>query len=273
MLKQIEVTNRRSMTLALEVMENDSGYQISDWDGLDPVKATLVSTSFAGLDGLQYQSSRLEGRQLKIKLDLQPDFITDTYTSLRKALYTYFMPKAAIKLRFTDTSGLQLDIDGIVEDHSAAMWEADPTVDISIMCFKPDLIDRRLVTLNANTTAGLTTQAIDYPGDIEVGTVLTLSANRTMTSFSMYNLGEDGIPQQLDFTSSLLSGDVLVVSSLQGNKGITLTRSGVSSSYLYGRPSQSGWIYLTQGINNFRVYSEGAAVPYKLEYMVRYGGL
>lgn len=261
------------MTLTLEVMENDSGYQIEEVSGLNPVKATLVSTSFAGLDGLEFQSSRRDGRNIKIKLDLQPDFVVDTYTSLRKALYTYFMPKASIRLRFIDTSGLQLDIDGIVEDHTSEIWTDDPTVEISIMCFNPDLVDSRLVTLNANTTSGLTTQTIDYPGDIEVGTVLTLSANRTMTGFSMYNTGEDGIPQQLDFTSGLLSGDVLVVSSLRGNKGITLTRSGVSSSYLFGRPSSSGWIYLTQGINNFRVYSEGAAVPYKLEYMVRYGGL
>ncbi len=272
MLKQVRVTNRRSMSLTFEVFENDSGYQIQV-DGLGPVKATLSSSSFAGLDGSQYQSARREARNLKIKFDLEPDFVTDTYTSLRKQLYAYFLPKAQITLRFIDTSGLQLDIVGVVEDHTPAMWEADPTVEISVMCFQPDLVDPRIFSLSANTTSGLTTQAINYEGDIDVGTVLTLNANRTISSFSMYNNGEDGIAQQFDFNAGLIAGDVLVVSSLRGNKGITLTRAGISSSYLYGHPSTSGWIYLTQGINQFRVYTTGAAVPYVLEYRTRYGGL
>lgn len=272
MLKQVRVTNRRSMSLVFEMLENDSGFQIKV-DGMDPVKATLSSSSFAGLDGLQYQSARRDARNIKIKLDLEPDFVTDTYTTLRKKLYTYFMPKSQITLRFYDTSGLELDIVGIVEDHTAAMWEEDPTVEISVMCFQPDLVDPRIFNLSASTTSGLTTQAIDYPGDIDVGAVLTLSANRTISSFSMYNNGEDGIAQQFDFTAGLIAGDVLVVSSLRGNKGITLTRAGISSSYLYGHPSTSGWIYLTQGINQFRVYTTGAAVPYVLEYRSRYGGL
>lgn len=273
MLKQVTVTNRRGMTLALETLQNDDGIQIAEIQGLDPVKATLVSTSFAGLDGSQFQSARRGSRNIKLKLDLQPDFIVDTFTSLRKKLYTYFMPKSEVNLRFLLSTGLYLDIVGIVEEHSSAMFEQDPIVEVGLMCFQPDFVDPRMVTYAGSTVATGTTHAIDYPGSVEAGTVLTLNVNRVLTAFTIYNTGEDGILTQLDFNGSLISGDVLVISSLHGAKGITLTRSGVSSSYLYGRSAQSGWIELMEGINQFRVYAPGDPVPYELEYLVRYGGL
>src|SRR5687768_2231643 len=96
--------------------ENDGGYQVAEIDGLAPVKATLVSTSYAGADGENFQSAKLPARNIKIALDLDPDFNPKTYTDLRKDLYTYFMPKSQITLRFYLTSGLYLDIVGIVEE-------------------------------------------------------------------------------------------------------------------------------------------------------------
>jgi hypothetical protein len=272
LLKQMDVTNPRGMTLALETVENDSGFQIAAIDGLDPVKATLVSSSFATLDGEQFQSAKRGRRDLKILLDLEPDFDVDDYNSLRKKLNTYFRPKGTVDLRFYDTSGLYVDIEGVVEEVSSSMFDIEPKVQISVTCFQPDFIDPRMVTLTGSSTSGSTPTNIDYPGTVETGTVLTVHVNRVLSSFTIYNLREDGVLGQLDFSGSLIAGDELVISSIKGSKGITLTRAGVSSSYLYGRSVQSAWIELSEGINQFRVYSSGAAVPYTLEYRVRYGG-
>lgn len=273
MLNQVEVTNPRGMTLTMEMLENDSGIQIEDIDGLDPVKATLVSTSFANMEGAQFQSARREPRNLKFKLDLQPDFDVSTFGSLRKMLYTYFLPKTKIKIRFFEDTGLYVDIDGIVEDHSSPLFSEDPNVEISVMCYQPDFVNPLMFSVAGNTTSGTTTNDIAYGGNIDAGTVLTLNINRTLTSFSMYNMPEDGVLQQLDFSDNLVAGDELVISSLRGAKGITLTRGGISSSRLYGRPSSSGWIEMKEGVNQFRVYALGAAIPYTLEYVERYGGL
>jgi tail protein len=273
MLKQVEVTNRRGMTLSLEMEENESGYQINGIDGLDPPKATLVSSSFAEQDGEEFQSAHLMRRDIKIGLDLHPDFVDETYTSLRKKLRTYFMPKTPVKLRFILDTGLYLDIQGIVENHDSSMFSTAPGVVIGVACFKPDLIDPRIVSLAGSTVSTSTPTVIDYLGDVETGTILTLNVNRTMSGFTIYNNREDGTMAQLDFAGSLLAGDVLVVSSLRGNKGITLTRGGISSSYLYGRPYSSDWIDLMEGLNQFRVYAPGASVPYVLEYQTRYGGI
>lgn len=273
MLVKFDVTTRRGSVLTLEMEESENPIQVVDIEGLNPVNATLVSTSYAGLDGDQFQSARRGPRNIKIKLELDPDFETDTYTSLRQRLYSYFMPKSEIKLRFYMSSGLYVDITGHVESHDGPLFDQDPGVEISIMCFQPDFIDPRMITLSGVSVEDTTNTSIDYPGNVEAGTVLTLTINRALSDFSLYNLSEGDRLDQLDFAGELLAGDLLVISSLRGAKGITLTRAGASRSYLYGRTAQSGWIEFYEGINEFRMHAEGDPIPYQLEYMVRYGGL
>lgn len=273
MLSKVEVTNSRSNVFSLSVEEDDGPYQVVGIDGLDPVKATLTATSYSGIDGELFQNAKLPARNIKIKLDLDPDFNPKTYTDLRRDLYPFFMPKSKITLRFYLTSGLYLDIVGIVEAMSSPIFEEDPEVEILITCHQPDFIDTRMVTIENQTVADGTTIEIDYPGNMESGTVLTLHVNRSISELTIYNLDEGGMLQQLDFGGVLISGDELVISSLRGNKGITLIRSSVSSSFLYGRSAQSKWIQFMEGLNQFRVYAVGDPIPYTLEYVVRYGGL
>jgi hypothetical protein len=273
MLTKVQATNRRGTILTLAIGEDDNPYQINDIEGLEPVKATLIASSYAGGEGEVFQSATREARNIKIKLDLDPDFDTQTYTSLRQGLYSFFSPKSQVKLRFFSDSGLYVDINGVVEDFSSPQFQQDPKVDISIMCHQPDLVDPRIVQVDGFTVDDTTFTVLEYPGTVETGTVVTLNINRTLTEFTIYNIDEGGNLLQLDFTGELEADDVLVVSSLRGSKGITLTRSGISSSLLYGKSPQSQWIQLDQGDNNFRIYAPGDPVPYVLEYVVRYGGL
>ena len=273
MLTKVEVTNRRGNVLTLAIDEDDNPYQVGGIEGLEPVQATLTSSSYAGNDGEVFQSAKRGARNIKIKLDLDPDFVNDTYTTLRQGLYPFFLPKSQIKLRFYTSTGLYVDIDGVVEDFSSPMFEQDPSVNISIMCYQPDFMDPRIIQVDGLSVDDTESMVLDYPGTVETGTVVTLNVNRPLTEFTIYNSDEGGNLLQLDFAGSLLADDVLVISSLRGAKGITLTRAGMSSSYLYGRSAQSNWIQLDEGLNNFRVYAEGDPIPYVLEYIVRYGGL
>lgn len=273
MLNKVEITNSRGNVLSLPIEEDDGPYQVASIEGLEPIKATLVSTSYAGTDGENFQSAKLPARNIKFQIDLDPDFDPKTYTDLRRDLYRFLMPKFQITMRFYLTSGLFLDIIGIVEEFNSPLFEEDPTVSISVMCYQPDFIDARMITVEGNTVASLINTEIDYPGTVQSGTVLTLHVNRAVSGFTIYNSDEGGNLYQLDFTGDLISGDELVVSSLRGNKGITLTRATVSSSFLYGRSPQSSWIEFMEGLNQFRVYAIGDPIPYDLTYVVRYGGL
>lgn len=272
MLSKVEVVTRRGTTLSLDVFENDTGYQVLV-DGLDPVKAELSSSTLVGVEGQQFQSARRGTRQIKFNVDLQPDFVSDTFATLRQNLYKFLMPKSWVTLRFYQTTGLRVDIEAIVEDHSSPMNSEDPEVEIILMCFQPDLIDFRPVEIDSETVSDNTNTEINYAGTIETGIVVALHVNRNVSGFTIYNSVEEGVLSQLDFSYPLINGDELVVSSVRGSKSIKLTRSGVTTSVLYGRSAQSKWIEFSEGINNFRVYTPGDPVPFTLEYLVRYGGL
>lgn len=272
MLRKIDVVTRRGTTLSLDVFENDSGYQV-EVEGLDPVKAELSSSPQVGVAGEEYQSSRRGKRQVKLIFDLEPDFVSHTYATLRRNLYNYLMPQSSVRLRCYLDTGLYLDIEAVVEDHSSPMNKEDPKVEVILVCFQPDLVDPNAVEIDSSTVSDSTNTELIYPGSIPTGIVVAVHVNRNVSGFTIYNSIEEGVLSQLDFDYALINGDELVVSSLEGSKGINLTRSGVTTSVLYGRSAQSKWIEFFTGVNQFRVYTPGDPVPFTLQYNVRYGGL
>lgn len=272
MLNLVEVRGQAGI-LSLPLEDSTLGYDIQEIQGLDPVKATLVSSSFAQQDGSQYQSSRRENRNITMKLGLYPDYTTDTVQSLRQRLYPLLMTKKAVSLRFYMDGDMTVDIDGRVESFENAMFSDTPGVDLSIMCFDPDFIDPVPVVLNGSTTSGSTMTAINYVGTVETGIDLRLSINRTLTALTIYHQTPDGTVKTMDIAGSFVSGDILTISTIPGSKSATLTRSGSDSSVLYAVSPQSNWLELDTGANGVRVYASGAAIPYTITYTRRYGGL
>jgi hypothetical protein len=57
MLTGVEVRTIQDNLLALSLDDPSSGFIIEEIEGLDPVKASVVSSSFATMDGEQYQFS------------------------------------------------------------------------------------------------------------------------------------------------------------------------------------------------------------------------
>jgi hypothetical protein len=277
MLTKVEVRTKQGDLLSLP-LEDDSGFLVQDIDGLDPVKAVLVSSSFAQLDGEQYHSSRREARNIKLQLGLDPDPATETVRSLRKKLYNFFMPKSEVSFRFyiqeDNDEILEVNIGAIVETCETAMFTNEPAVDISVMCFDPDFVELAPEVISGTTTSGETPMTIEYAGTVETGVELTLNVNRSLAGFTVYHVPpNDGI-RTLDFANvPLVAGDVLKITTSTGAKGATLTRAGVTTSVLYGISPQSSWIELMPGTNTIRVYATGADIPLTLQYINKYGGL
>lgn len=273
MLTMVEVRNSQGSLLSLPLEEVSNGLILADVDGLEPVKATIVSSSFAGLDGSQYQSSRRDDRNLKLKLDLEPDYITTSVRDLRRRLYQYFMPKSYVNLRFYDSDDLVVDISGRVESFDTPLFSKDPEVDISIICFDPDFVELNSITLNGMTTSGSDETLIAYEGTVEAGVLFTMPVDRPLTEFNIYHRPPDGTLRSLDFSGSVDIGDVLKISTIPGAKSAVLTSGGTDSFILYAISPQSNWIELMNGDNYIRVYAEGNPIPYTISYTNRYGGL
>jgi len=276
MLTKVEVRNRQGDSLMMPFEDFDSGLGVAEIEGLDPTKATLVSSGFAGQDGAQYYNSKREPRNLKLKIELIPDFVNTSVRSLRQQLYRFLMPKTEVTLRFYEDLGSYVDVVGRVEEFKAPLFTDDPVADISLMCFDPDFFDPNPFTVNGLTVIGsdVTMTTIPYLGTVETGFLFTLELDRNISAFSIVHQVPSGFTYQLEFAETLLAGDRVLISTIAGSKGASLTRSSVVSSLLWGVSPLSKWLELEgPGDNLIRVSSSAAGIPWNIQYVTRHGGL
>jgi hypothetical protein len=277
MITQLDIRSAQGDLLSLPLDDVTDGIIVENIEGLDPVKATIVSSSFANGPGSQYQSSHRENRNIKIRLGLEPDYVVDSVSDLRNRLYDYLMPQSEVTLNFIRDDAPEVSITGRVETFESDLFVQEPAVDISIVCFDPDFVDPDEVTLTGSTSSSSTMSdgqlTVNYPGTSQTGVEIVISVNRTESDFTVYHETPDGSIRTLEFVGSLLSGDVLTLSTVYGDKRADLTRSSVTTSVLYGVSPQSTYIQLTRGTNKLRIYTTGAAIPYTINYFNRYGGL
>lgn len=273
MITEIKATNVRGAILDLLLDDVSNGVVVEEVEGLDPVDATIVSSGFAQIDGTVFQSVRRDERQIKLKIGLEPDYATDTVAKIRKRLYAWFMPKSALSLVLIDDEGLEVAINGMVESAPAPLFTEDPQMDVVIRCFNPDFAETVEDTFSGNTVSANVDTTLTYDGTVETGFVFTMVANRTISSFTIYQTASDGSQRTFDFSAPMVSGDTLKISTVPGNKYATLTHLGVDASVLYGISPQSPWLDLLPGANLIRVYTTGAAIPFTIKYTNKYGGL
>lgn len=272
MLTKVEVsTNLVGTKLVLPLIGTNQPFLIKDIEGLDPVKANIVSSSFSTLDGTQYQSSRRESRTIIFKLGL--DISHGPIKLLRKFLYRYLMPKSVVSLRFHDSDGTYVDISGMVETCVVPLFAEEPEATISVFCFDSDFYTPMPVVVEGATTFTEKEVAIDYDGDVESGVKLRMVLNRIIDNFKVYHRLPDQSIRILEFNSTLIHGDVLEISTVSGNKFAYRLRAGKTDSVLDGITPFSSWLELAPGLNHIRVYSKGMPLPYTIDYTSKYGGL
>lgn len=272
MLSKIEITTERGELLVLPFMDSSEGYLVKDVEGLDPVKATFSSSSYAQQDGDQHQSSRLPSRNIILKMDALLGY-GRTIRELRKRLYGFLMPQSLVTMRFYMVDEEPLDIVGRVESFDWPIFVQEPDISISLICDKPAFISLTPVTLAGASVADDTESLFHYEGDSPTGFVFQITVDRSVPTFDIFLRSEDSTTQALEFDEPLIAGDMLTISTVPGDKGATLTRDGAESSLVYGVTPESDWISLHPGDNMMRVYTDGAPLQYTVTYTARYGGL
>jgi Phage tail protein len=272
MLTMVTVQNIRTGTLLLPLMDSSGGYAVEDIQGLDPVKATFVSSSQAQMDGAQLHNKRREPRNILMKLGLKPDYVTNSVASLRSNLYRYLMPKSTVIFSLYSDDVLWGTTEAEVESLENNMFTADPVVDISLICYDPDFHAPSPTLIEAQTVSDATTQSIEYDGTSDTGIIFNIAFPRASSEIRLYNIRPDLIDNMLDIDGSFLLNDILTINTNKGQKSVTINRSGLIIPALYYLASGSSWITLTQGINQFRAYHSGTPIPFDLEYTKKYGG-
>lgn len=275
MLLKVEVITEGGSLLSLPLQDASGGYIVEEIEGLDPVKTTVSTSSFATLDGTQYQASRREARNVVMKLGYEPNYaIGESVQTLRSRLYGFLMPKSFVKLRFYISTGLTVDIDGMVESFETSLFSKTPQVSISIICFDSDFYDPTPITVNmlASPPGVGVTDSINYTGTIETGVLVSFKANRALNGFTIVHNDIKRVGEVLTYVGPLVNGNVVNINTNPGKKSASLSGGG---SVLHRLSPESTWFRLHRGNNTFSglVTTAGTSVPYTVTYINKYGGL
>lgn len=274
MLTKVEALTPQGQTLTLSLMDPSNGFIVEEIEGLDPVKATIVTSPQALLDGVQYQASRREMRNIVLRVGLDPDYASTTVRELRSTLYRYFMPKSMVELKFFLDDVHFVSISARVESCESPMFTAEPLVNVSLLCPDPDFAVPVATQIEGATSSTVVETGILYPGTSETGILLRLFVDRTISQFTVYNRPQGAADfQMMEFAAPLVAGDEVEISTVAGNKSALLHRGGSAIPIMYGVSPSAAWVNLFPGQNWFRVTAEGAPIPYTIEYTAKYGGL
>lgn len=273
MLNQVDAIAPNGESISFFFQDPSNGYMIESIEGLDPVRANIVSTGFASQDGEVFQSSRLEKRNTIITLSFHPDYSAFSVSDLRNELYKYFLPKSEVTLRFFDTDDNVYEIQNYVEDFDAPLFVKDPQAIISLLAMDPAFYNPTPVIRERETSETPVTDTLNYSGTVNSGMKFTFYPDHDMSGFTITNTVAGKPTQSLVFAAEILDGDVITVSTVFGNKYARLIRDSIETSILYGVSPYADWINLYPGENNLQYSAEGASVPIITEHMIRYGGL
>ncbi len=273
MLTGVDITGPQGDTLQLS-LTNPNGYLVKEIEGLDPVAASLTSSSMAQVDGAQPQNARRDIRNVTMKLGLRPNYDSSTVQSLRSDLYSYLRPKQYVILSFYLDGNVYAITQGQVESVENSIFTQDPEVNISVLCYDPDLYAPNSQLVSSHTQAdNITTVTIPYEGSADAGFIFELNVDRGISSFSIVNITPDNVRRELQIVGSFSPGDLVTINTIPRQKAITLTRSGVTTSVLSSLSSVSQWPVFQTGDNLFAAYTDGLGIPYDVIYTPKFEGI
>lgn len=204
----------RESTIKLPVYSPspDQPFFITDVQGLGPVKADLMSSDYANVDGGIIHSTRVPMRNIILKVRYSPFYAQNQSSELiRQDLYNILPPKAKILLVVNDNELERVHINGVVESHEPTIFTKTPEVQISIVCPAPYF---RLPT--PKKLYGTLGYNLDVSGitSVETGFIFNFRAERYTEAIRIAN----GLQQDIYYGKPLDVGDRLKISTIPGNK-------------------------------------------------------
>lgn len=304
MIKTVTVTNYLGESLTLELKNPwDIGIAITKIEGLGPVKADINSTEISSGDGARFNSARIGTRNIVFTFRLLE---APTVEDSRQKTYKYFPVKTNVTLLF-ETDNRLCQITGYVESNKPNIFSEEEDTQVSIVCPNPYFIS--LENGETSTVSFSGTEAsfefpfsneslsepllefgtiklrqeeiVHYKGDSEVGFIIRLHALGQVDQVTIYNtetretikLDTDILAQITGF--GIIAGDNITISTVEGNKYITLLRDGEEINILNTLGRNIDWFKLAKGDNRFAYICEYGAenLEFGIEYQTLYEGV
>jgi len=278
MIKSIEVTNHLNDRLTIDMGNPDysAGFFIQSISGLGPVKASINTTDYAAMDGSSFNSARLPARNIVLRLGFL-DFASPSIEEIRQSSYKFFPIKKQIK--FTITTDKRIcEIYGHVENNEIEIFSKNEGSVISILCPNPyfysgnnvnstvfygvldefefpfgnESVSESLITMGSITNQQEAN--VMYTGDVDTGITFAFYARGAVSNISIYNVYTR---EEMHLNISLIADDELFISTVKGDKYITLLRNGAYYNYLSALDiDNSSWFQISKGDNVFAYTAE-----------------
>jgi len=301
MIKSVTVTNYLGESIKLELgFPEKSGFLIQSITGLGPPKADIHKTEVATNDGSLYNSARVNSRNivLSLKLMYQP-----SVEAMRQMSYKYFPLKKRVVL-LVETDNRNCYTSGYVESNEPDIFSNNETTQISIICPDPyfyssdkgvavfysidpifefefsneSLIENEIEFSNIISN---TEQTIYYQGDSEVGIVIIINAFGPAENIAIFNTDTNEV-MRIDTSklaaltgSGIIAGDEIRLSTVKGDKFLTLLRNGIYINILNCLDKNADWLLLSKGDNIFAYTADSGDtnLGFRIEYQLVYEGV
>lgn len=280
MIKGIKITNYLGDSIDLPLMNPEkSGFIITGINGLGPVKANINVTDISSNDGALFNSARLSTRNIVLQLRFTKDRDVE---KTRILSYKYFPIKKYLTLT-VETDTRKATCTGYVESNEPTIFSENEGCQISIICPDPyfyavdeggtsevvfsglepvfefpfcnDSLEFKL--LEMGDIQNLRDQNVPYNGDANNGVTIKMHALGRVENVTIYNVGTR---EKMSINSEklaaltgsgIVSGDTITITTMRGNKRITLLRNSVETNILNCINRDANWFQLAKGDNVF----------------------
>lgn len=306
MIHSLTVTNHLDETVKVDLRNPfDTGFLIYNIDGLGPGVADIKTSAFAVSDGGVFNTARRDVRNIVITFRLGH---APTIEASRLRAYRYFGLKREVTLEIQTDKRLGR-ISGYVEKVEPVIFTNDAHMQVSIICPDPyfyevgggiggngeigtefySVVPRFEFEYYTNINEPKVVSDIvryeegnvHYSGDVDVGFIMEVNISGDVKNLKIFDrtdqayMGVDHDRLVKLTGSGLKNGDMLTISTIPGQKTITLLRAGKSVNIINCLDRHTSWFKLTPGDNVFTFDAESGSgnVELKIRHRIAYEGL
>lgn len=243
-------------------------YQVISITGLNPPKAQINTTSIVGLDGVLFNSSKLETRNIVLTVKINGNVETN-----RLNLYNFFRTKEWCKFYYSNDS-VDVFIEAYVESVECDLFSNSEIAQISIICPYPYFKSLTEIVTDISSTLGL----FVFPFSINLGEPVAFSSYDNIRSANVYNGSESetGViiiitlsgpinsieirnsrnGDDFELNYSFQTNDVITINTNKGQKSVSLLRNGVITNIFPAVEKGSTFFQLAVGSNIFNYLAD-----------------
>ena len=242
-------------------LTNNPAYSVINIDGLNPPDAIINSLQRAGHDGSVFNTAFVDNRQIIIDIA-----INGPACGNRNELFRFF--RTARRTRLIYHNDLHdVYIDGWCQNAPVQYFGQKQVFQATLICPDPFWHGLTEVVGQTDGVEALFEEAgipfseyvsgggafIWNPGNVESGIIVEITASGAVTNPLVYHVNTDTF---FKVTTSLQSGDKLIIDTITDEKSVKRIRSGSTTNLIASRAIGSTWLQADPGMNEFTLKAD-----------------